>query len=271
MISQDSIYNLALYLYLLSLVFSVSYFFYSSKRSQSLSLVFLSSLWAIQFLILLIHAFHSFPSLTEFDIFFLISWLFVTFSIGIAFLHAFDALFFCSQSIGFLVLIFTLLWDLDRVRNVEEIMLSWIGFVHITLAMMAYVVYTLASVCAGLYLINSYFLKRKKWNRILQKLPSLDRCQHLSMLCNLLGCCFFAGAVILGIGFHHYIGQLLWYDPRMWATMMVLVVYGIGLYASVYREGAPNKVAWWSVLAWFVLLLNYLLVHPDFTFHYGVG
>ena len=77
-------------------------------------------------------------------------------------------------------------------------LLSELVFIHVTLAFLAYALFSLSAVTAVLYLIGCKLLKRKRWNQTLRRLPSLGSLQHFSNRMVMIGVPLLILALVLG-------------------------------------------------------------------------
>ncbi|WP_168188586.1 cytochrome C assembly family protein [Thermoflavimicrobium daqui] len=270
MFAERWLFDFLIYLYALSLLFSFSDLLYPNLRSRRLSAGLLITVWFCQSLLFILWIFSLIPIALQFDALFMYSWALVTFTLVIQRLYQrMDLFVFFANVIGFTVLAIHLFFARDLSPEYTKLLLSELGFVHISLAILSYVSFSLSSICAGLYLISNYLLKKKKWNKFLFRLPSLDRLQVFSRYLVLIGTPLLLIAMILGvIWYYQMIGQLFWNDVKVWTSSLVMIVYGFVLYQWVVNRWNGRRLAWWNTIALVSILLNVLISSTRISFHH---
>ncbi|SFJ42452.1 cytochrome C assembly family protein [Thermoflavimicrobium dichotomicum] len=270
MFAERWLYDFLIYLYALSLLFSFSDLLYPNPRSRYLSNALLVGVWLIQSTSFIFEMFSIWSVSIQVDALFIYSWALVTFTLVINGLYRrMDLFAFCSNLIGFTVLAFHLFFARDLSMEYTKLLLSELGFVHISFSILSYAAFSLSSICSALYLMNNYLLKKKKWNKFLMRLPSLDRLQIFSRYLVLIGTPLLCVAMILGfIWIYQLIGRLFWYDLKIWASFLVLVVYGFVLYQWVANRWNGRRLAWWNTLAFLSILLNVVISGTHVSFHH---
>lgn len=271
MFAERWLYDLLIYVYALSLVFAFSDLFYSNKRAQRVSTFFLFLVWLLQGAVFALRAFELFPTVTRFDSLFIYAWVLVTFTLILNRLHRMTVFVFAANFIGFTVLASNLFFVSDHSPVNEQLLLSELVFVHVTMAILSYAAFSLSSICAGLYLVGNYLLKKKKWNQFLRRLPSLDRLQFFSKWFVMTGTLLLVIAMILGaIYAYQTVGHTFWMDPKIWGSLLVLIVYGFVLVGWVNSGWQGRRLAWWNTLAFVVIIINYLISDSRLSFHHWI-
>nr|WP_258567810.1 cytochrome c biogenesis protein [Paenactinomyces guangxiensis] len=258
-------------MYALSLVFAFADLVHPNKRSERISYIFLILVWILQTTVFVLRSFEFFPVVTRFDSLFLYSWVLVSFTLIMNRLYRMAIFVFIANMISFTVLAINLFFALDVPPVVEKLLLSELVFVHVTMAIMSYAAFSLSSICAVLYLFNNYLLKRKKWNRFLRRLPSLDRLQAFSNWLVTVGILLLLIAMILGVIYaYQTIGPSFWTDPKIWGSLWVLIAYGLVLYQWAVRSWHGRRLAWWNALSVFALVLNSFISDWRLSFHHWI-
>ncbi|SEN01093.1 cytochrome C assembly family protein [Lihuaxuella thermophila] len=271
MFGERWLYDFLIYVYALSLVFAFGDLLHRSKRSERISYAFLILVWLLQTSIFVLRGLEFFPMVTRFDSIFLYSWLLVTFTLIINRIYRMAVFVFIANMIGFTVSAINLFFARDVPPVLEKLLLSELVFVHVTMAIAAYAVFSLSSIGGILYLITNYLLKRKKWNRFLKRLPSLDQLQMFSNWLVMAGILLFLIAMILGVIYaYQTIGSSFWTDPKIMASFLVLIAYGMVFYQRTARRWHGRRLAWWNALSVGSIALNYFISDLRLSFHHWV-
>jgi HemX protein len=150
-----------------------------------------------------------------------------------------------------------------------QLLLTELIFVHVTMAMMAYAAFSLSSIGAGLYLVNNHLLKRKKWNHLLRRLPSLGRLESFSIWLAVAGTIFLIIAMVLGVIYaYQTIGHMFWVDPKVWGSFWVVLLYGWIVYQWGRKRISGRRLAWWNALSVLAVIVNYVITRSGESFHH---
>ncbi|SMO37129.1 cytochrome C assembly family protein [Melghirimyces algeriensis] len=268
MFAERWFYDLIMYIYALSLLFAFSDIMQSSRRARRLARFFLVTVWFFQTVFFTWRVSQFFPKLVGVDSLLFYSWALVTASLVIHYLYRMDFIVFAVNLLSFGFLATNLYITPKAGLSLTEPLLSELVFIHATLAFLAYALFSLSAVCAGFYLIGNYMLKQKKWNRMLRRLPSLGRLQLFSYHLNILGVPLLISAIILGLVWaSEKMAGGFWYDPKILGSFIVLIFYCIYLYQRFVRGWNGQRLAWWSVISFFTIVLNYLISNAGMSFH----
>lgn len=271
MFAERWIYDFTIYVYALSLLFACSDLLQASKRSQRISYGLLVLVWLLQTMEFTFRVFEFFPMATRFDSLFIYSWMLVSFTLILNRYSRLMIFSFIANLFSFTVLAIHFFFARDVSPVLEQLLLSELVFIHMTMAIMAYAALTLASICAGLYLITTSLLKKRKWNHLLRRLPSLDRLQWILKWLVMSGILLLLIALILGVIYaYQTVGQHFWIDIKILGSLMVLFVYGFVLYRSIMNKWYGRRLAWWTTLSIFVIICNYLLSKSSMSFHHWI-
>lgn len=271
MFRERWILDLVVYVYAISLVYSLADLLRPNKQAERMSLLLLAGVWVLQTMILIMQRLGLFPLSVSIDALSIYSWVLIGFTLIMHFVYRMAILFFITNSISFIMLALHLFFVRSSSPVFEKLLLSELVFLHMTLAMMAYAAFSLASIGSSLYLLNNYLLKQKKWNHLLQRLPSLTRLEGLSAWSVAAGISLLLTAMTLGaIYAYQTIGQAFWTDPKVWASLCVLMVYGFILWKWARREWYGRRLAWWTSLSLLTILSNYIITRSHFSFHHWI-
>jgi HemX protein len=264
MFTERWMFDFALYAYLLSLVFSYATLLTANRQARILS----SSLLIVVWLTLTVDAVLRFvdQGYGQVDPLILYTWALTSVSVVITLVFRFDLFVFCAGVIGITVLsIHLLVAEPMKPAGV----LTDLVFVHITLAISSYALFSLSGLCATLYLLSCRLLKRKQWNLLLRRLPSLDRLEQFMLGFVGIGVFLLFISLVLGsLWSYHVYGHLPWTDIKVIYSLLLFLLYAILLLLAWRRWIATKKIAWGLLLAMVLVISNYVLSKLGVSFHY---
>ncbi len=136
----------------------------------------------------------------------------------------------------------------------------WATF-HIGLVFVAYASFALAAVLGFMYILHSYFLKKKETGELSGKLPPLDLLDRLNYGALAAGLVFLTAGLLLGF---------LWLsalpekpeglDPKIMGALGIWGAYAILFTVRATSLLRGKKVAWLSILGIAVIVLSFLFV-----------
>jgi HemX protein len=202
----------------------------------------------------------------------LYTWALISITLCISLFFQLDLFVFCAGLIGITVLAIHIFVFQTAELTAPPGVISDLIMVHITLAITAYAAFSLAGICAMLYLISHYFLKRKKWNLLVRRLPSLDQLERFSIWLIAIGLLLLFISMILGaIWAYKTFGELHWTDIKVISSITVFLIYMI-LFAMAWKRWiATTKVAWCLLLALALIVINYFLSEVHISFHHWIS
>lgn len=269
MLSERWIVSLAIYLYALSLVFSFADLIQRNQRAGKLSYAFLIVVWLLISAVVIIKVFQLFPFNIRLDVLFFYAWVLITFSVVMSAILHMPLFYFATNLIGFIVLAINFFVVRHASIALEKLLMEDLVLVHVTMAVLAYAAFSLSSLGSGFYLITNHLLKKKRWNRLLLRLPSLKRLDVFSYWPVVVGIIFLAISVILGqIYAYQMTGKIFWLDLKVWTSAWILTVYGWGLIQRGRNEWIGRRLALWNLLSIFAVIFNYLINKSSLSFHH---
>jgi HemX protein len=269
MFAERWLYDFLIYVYALSLTFSFSDLLHRSRRAYRIGIGLHFVVWFLMMGLFLVRMLEIAPLATRVDTLFIYSLALVTFTLALSLQRRMAVFLWVANLCGFAVLAFNLFFARVESPELERLLLTELVFVHVTMAVIAYVAFSLSSIGAGLYLLENRLLKQKRWNQLLKRLPSLDRLEIVSAWLTAAGMLFLLAAVVLGILYaYQTVGTGFWRDPKPWSSLVVLAAYGVVPAGRRLRRWPPRFLAWWNLLALLFLIVNYVITRSSFSFHH---
>ena len=150
----------------------------------------------------------------------------------------------------------------------SEVLLSpqvesvWLGL-HIVFAFSGYALFSLAGVLAAAYLLQDHYLKRKRLNIWVERLPPLETLDRLMGIHVVIAFLFLTIAIVMGImlvnligGGHEWIT-----DPKIIATVLAWGIYAIVVQMRANADRFGRRAAVVVIVGFICLLFAFIGVH----------
>jgi HemX protein len=155
----------------------------------------------------------------------------------------------------------------DRVVQVSSIM-NELLFIHISLALCAYVLFFISALHAVIYIIQYGNLKNKRFNRLFFSLFSIETAQKVMVRAAFFGVAFLLISTMLGIQWGIRINGLsIFYDIKVLCTFFVLLCYAFIL-SFLKIKGNAYDFARLNIIVFIICMLNYFFVTQLSSFHF---
>lgn len=146
--------------------------------------------------------------------------------------------------------------------EVKEVLKSSLLGIHVFSALLGYSGITVSAVYGFLYLQLYKELKMNRFGLVFNRLPNLEILEKLSFYSALIG--FTAITVAIGIG-------IIWLplafpnfsllDPKLIATCIVWLLYGVGIAAKLSGKWMGKKVVSFSIAGFLIAILSTILTN----------
>lgn len=155
----------------------------------------------------------------------------------------------------------------DRVVQVSSIM-SELLLVHISLALIAYVLFFVSALHAVIYIIQYGNLKKKRFNRLFFSLFSIETAQKVMVRTAFFGAAFLLVSTMLGMQWGVRInGMSIFYDIKVLCTILVLLFYA-AILGHLKMTGNAHEFAKLNIIVFIICMLNYFFVTQLSSFHF---
>lgn len=266
------LHELTIVVYALSVLLYFIDFLHSNRKANQIAFWLLAFVWILQTAFLLFYMVDTgrFPVLTVFEGLYFYAWVLITLSLGINRLLKVDFIVFFTNVLGFIIMaIHTFAPVQATTSNVmSEQLISELLLIHITMAILSYGAFSLSFVFSLLYIIQYDLLKRKKWGKMLWRIPDLSKLEYMSYVLNVIGVPMLLLSLILGLQWAWIkVPEMPWHDSKVIGSFIVLAVYSIYLYLRVGKELYGKSLAIWNVASFLIVLINFFLLGNLSTFH----
>ncbi|MBJ6362910.1 inner membrane protein YpjD [Paenibacillus sp. GCM10012307] len=263
MITKNMLYDIMIYVYALSLLFYFSDVADASRRAKRIGTGLLIFVWLLQtgYLIfkLLLHI-HS-DVFTLFEYLFFFSWMLVTSSLVMSRFFRIEYLVFFINVIGFVVLVLNLISRPESFIPLatHDLALTLL-YLHISLVICAYAVFTISAIFCCMYLFLHSRLKRKKWSVSVRRLPSLENIERYIFRTAIIGIPLLVLSLAVGVTSIIVEGKaFLLLDFKVFTSTVAVIFYFIYLFHRTMRQKPGYKTSVWNIAAFTILISNLFL------------
>ncbi len=138
---------------------------------------------------------------------------------------------------------------------------AWI-YSHTILAFAAYAFFTISGGVAFLYLIQSYFLKKKHLGPLFQKLPSLDVLDEIGYRCLAFGFPMLTVAIITGAIWASRAWGSYWsWDPKESWSLITWFIYAALLHGRLTTGWRGRRAAMLTIVGFLIMLFTFIGVN----------
>ena len=241
MVLQGWYFDAIIYIYALSLLFTLSDFVERNQRARQLGAGLLAFVWLLQTAALaerLLASGSMYMPLT--DALPLLSWVVITASLALYLWLKLDMLLFVVNVAGFIVTAASLAGGARSTLPLGAEDGGELLVVQVTLAMSGYAALLFSAIFSGVLMFVHSRLKRKLWSESMKRLPSLDRIHVYALRLAVAGVCLQLLALALG-------GAGLM-AGRSWGLSsvgkMVAMALAMPMYASYFLLRLSGRTTW---------------------------
>lgn len=148
------------------------------------------------------------------------------------------------------------------IRPLNPALQSFWIYSHTILAFAAYAFFTISGGVALLFLIQSYFLKKKQLGPLFQKLPSLDILDEIGYRCLALGFPMLTVAIITGAIWASRAWGSYWsWDPKESWSLITWFIYAALLHGRLTTGWRGRRAAFLTIFGFLVMLFTFIGVN----------
>ncbi|MCJ0924809.1 cytochrome c biogenesis protein [Mammaliicoccus sciuri] len=265
------LHEIVLIIYMICLGCYFYDFIQKNSKVRKFGYYTLGIVWIFQtiFLCMYIVTTKQFPVLTIFEGFYFYTWMIITVSLVLNYFKSTDLTVFIINLIGFVFLVIhTFRPEQYDTENTAANIMNELLLIHISLAILSYVLFALSTSHAILYLLQRKNLKEKKFNQKFFRMGSIDQLEQNVFRFTLVGFLVLLISLILGIQWGLIIiGSEIWIDSKVIGSLIVLLLYGIYLFFRVRNSINTKTLVIANIMMFLVCMINYLVVSKFSGFH----
>ncbi|MFS0575391.1 cytochrome c biogenesis protein CcsA [Sporosarcina sp. 179-K 3D1 HS] len=271
-ITMARLQELTVILYAVGLVFYFIDYLNKDKVAHRSAFWIVMAVYVLQsaYIVLTIIETKRFPVLSLVEGIYFYVWLLIALSI---ILHLFykvgHAVFFLNVLAFTFMTIHTFAYDQQHQSPIGEALISELLFIHITFAILSYAAFAMSFVFAILYLLVYKILKKKKWSKQFNRLPSLHQAIIGMKVSIYTGIPILLVSLILGVRWA-WIALDDWtiFDMKILGSFFLIAVYGMVLYFNRSGRLTSNDFAWANIIAFLFVIVNFFLGSKLSQFHF---
>jgi ABC-type uncharacterized transport system permease subunit len=172
------------------------------------------------------------------------------------------------KSTGYFVLILSFFFQLlstvliQDVNVVNPVLRSNLLGVHVTSALLGYSAFAISAVYGFLYIMLYHHIKSNQFGIIYDNLPNLEKLERMATVAVLSGFVLLTVAIVVGVvwlpkAFEHF----SYFDPKLIGTIIIWLMYGIGLVAKRTIGWQGRKIMVLSIVGFAVMLLSLTVIN----------
>jgi len=271
-ISITRLHEVTVIIYAISVLLYFIDFHHTNQKVNKFAFWLLLVVWVLQTIFLCLYMTETgrFPVLTLFEGLYFYVWLIIGFAVFINKFFKMDFILFFTNALGFiLMVVHTFAPSQIQSQVMAQQLVSELLFIHITMAIFAYAVFTLSFIFSILYLIQYDLLKKKKWGKKLLRLGDLSKLEKLSYILNVIGIPVLFIALVLGVRWAQIkLPDINWIDTKIVGSFFIIIVYSFYIYCKQGKQIFGKNLALINIAAFLLVLLNFFLFSSLSGFHY---
>ncbi len=257
-------------LYLVTVIF---YYVAFQKQKQTLSntkrvALFVTLVFHVFYLLARTIEFNHPPITTKFEIFTVLAF-------AIAFSYFLLELVTDIRGTGFFILMFSLLFQIasslfiEDLFQVKEVLRNRLLGLHVVSALLGYSGFTISAVYGALFLLLYKQMRIRKFGLFFDKLPSLETLEKMSFYSVIIGFILLTIGIVIGIiWLPSAFPNFKYYDPKIVASGIIWLVYGIGILTKIVFKIYGRKFIISSLVGFVLVILSLIATTViSSTFH----
>ncbi|MCU7557125.1 cytochrome c biogenesis protein [Macrococcus capreoli] len=260
-----------LILYMISIACYFFDFVQKSPRSKRYGFLLLRCVFVMQSIaiILFIVMVGRIPIETIYEGFYFFTWLIILLSLILSKVIQTEFFIFLMNLIGFIFMMIHTFQPLDlSTGTTVSHMMNELLWIHVTLAIVSYVMFLIAALHAVLYLFQVYQLKRKKFNHKFFRISDLESLNQLVQKFSIIGCVMLLISLILGIYWGiTFEGNSIWTDSKVLSSILLVIGYGSYIYLHQKHKLMMHRLMDINIMLFLFMLINFLIISRFSGFH----
>lgn len=260
-----------LILYMISIACYFFDFVEKSRRLKRYGYLLLLSVFLLQStsIILFIFIVGRIPIETINEGFYFFTWLIILISLILSKVIRTEFFIFLMNLIGFVFMMIHTFQPLDlSTGTTVSHMMNELLWIHVTLAIVSYVMFLIAALHAVLYLTQMHQLKQKKFNQKFFRISDLESLSRFVQVFSIIGCVMLLISLILGIYWGIiFEGASIWVDSKVLGSLLLLIGYSFYIFLHQKNKLMMHRLMDLNIVLFLLLLINYLIVSRFSEFH----
>lgn len=248
--------------YAVSMVLFLVDFVRDNRMANRVGVALLGVIWMLEsaYMGTRIYANHALPVFSFDQATVMFAWLLITASVIVNYFYRIDFFTFFMNLLGFLVVAFDIVVHSGGGVSVPR--QSELLILHIGIAFLSYIAFTLSFIFSVLYLLTDSALRFKRFQSgSFRRSAPVSRLDLFSFRFAVLGEPLLLIAIVLGFVWYMILkGQFLVWDAKPIVTLLLFCAYAVTLGLRVMGRVSGRKFAWLNVASFMIVLANFLVV-----------
>ncbi|ARJ49966.1 cytochrome c biogenesis protein CcsA [Staphylococcus lutrae] len=261
--------------YLLSMGCLVIDVFQKNYRIQNIGFYALGIVWFCQTISLTMFVIWQkrLPLTSLIESFYVLTWLILTITFVMSVLRHSEFMVALLNVIGFIFMTIHTFHprqfkeDGARLTAMNELL-----FIHVSLALLSYVVFAVAFVNAIIYLIQYRNLKEKRFTQNYFRMSSISTLEKMVFYSSLIGVMIMFISLVLGIQWGMIsIGYMIFLDLKVISSIVILIAYSLFITLRLTRKFKQPFLMNFNIMLFLCCMINLIVITQLSSFHQWTG
>nr|WP_232796198.1 cytochrome c biogenesis protein CcsA [Staphylococcus canis] len=202
-----------------------------------------------------------------------LTWLILTVSFMLTSMKQSDFMIVLLNIIGFIFMAihtfhpYQFKLDVSRITAINELLV-----IHISLALLSYVVFAIAFVNAIIYIMQFQNLKRKRFTQHFFRISSLANIEHIVFLSSIIGNILLFVSLILGVQWGLVtIGLHIFRDLKVILSVAIFLCYTVYIALKLMKRLKPIVLIYFNMILFLSCMMNLIVITQVSSFHQWTG
>lgn len=249
--------------------------FQKNYRLQNIGFYVLGIVWVMQTISLTMYVIWrgQLPLTSIIESFYVLTWLILTLTFVCAVFRMSDMMIVLLTMLGFIfMLIHTFHPYQFSLKGARLSVMNELLFVHISLALLSYVIFAIAFVNAILYLVQYRNLKLKRFNQNYFRISSVATLEKTVFYCTLVGVITLFVSLVLGVQWGIFsIGTHIFVDAKVISSFFIILSYIAYLTMRVTQRFKQQFLIYVNIMLFLCCMINLIVVTQLSSFHQWTG
>ncbi|MFO3688974.1 cytochrome c biogenesis protein CcsA [Staphylococcus felis] len=202
-----------------------------------------------------------------------LTWLILTISFMLTAMKQSDFMIVLLNVLGFIFMMihtfhpYQFNLDVSRMTVMNELLV-----VHISLALISYVIFAIAFVNSIIYLMQFQNLKQKKFTQYFFRMSSLEQIEYIVFFCSLVGNVLLLVSLILGVQWGLMtVGLHIFVDLKVISSLLIFICYMVYIILRLVKQFKIISLIYFNIFLFLSCMINLIVITQLSSFHQWTG
>ncbi|UXR70490.1 cytochrome c biogenesis protein [Staphylococcus sp. IVB6246] len=249
--------------------------FQKNYRLQNIGFYLLGIVWVCQTISLTMYILWrgQLPLTSIIESFYVLTWLILTFTFICAVFRQFDIGIVLLNMLGFIFMLIHTFHPYQfshqgaRLKVINELLT-----VHISLALLSYVIFAIAFVNAILYLVQYQNLRLKRFNQNYFRIGSVSTLEKAVFYCTLIGVITLFVSLLCGVQWGIFsVGTHIFVDLKVISSFLIFLSYVAFIIMRITKRFKQQFLIYVNIMLFLCCMINLIVVTQLSSFHQWTG